>query len=150
RGRPHRARRRGRRDRPPRPRRSARRGRHAGPQRTQSPSDTGSAVAIRDLVLGKTKEEKGDKGEMDKRAMHSFMAVMLAAAPLAAQEPTPAPTPNPAPVAIPAPTPAPAMAAPAPVWAPMAAGGRRGWFGISLSCEECFIQRSSGRVAYIQ
>lgn len=27
---------------------------------------------------------------------------------------------------------------------------RRGWFGISLSCGDCFIQRGAGRVAYVQ
>ena len=64
---------------------------------------------------------------------------------LSAQEPAPAP----APVATPAPA---VPATPAPMWAPMAAGqgSRRGWFGISLSCEECFVQRGPGKVAYIQ
>ncbi len=45
------------------------------------------------------------------------------------------------------------MAPPAaPSWAPVAAQAgqvRRGWFGISLSCEDCFIQRGPGRVAWV-
>ena len=74
--------------------------------------------------------------------------LMLAAAPLAAQEPTPAPAPQPMPAPAAIPTPA---TQPTPAWAPMAAQGpRRGWFGISLSCEECFIQRGPNRVSYIQ
>ncbi len=74
-------------------------------------------------------------------------ALMLAAAPLTAQEPTPAPAPQ----AMPAPAvPAQAPTAPTPAWAPMAQGPRRGWFGVSLSCEECFIQRGTNRVSYIQ
>jgi hypothetical protein len=29
-------------------------------------------------------------------------------------------------------------------------GVRRGWFGIQLTCEDCFVQRGPGRVAYLQ
>jgi len=40
---------------------------------------------------------------------------------------------------------------PSPAWAPAAqSGSRRGWFGIQLSCDDCFIQRGPGRVAYAQ
>src|SRR3954471_11344071 len=62
---------------------------------------------------------------------------------LSAQEPAPAP----APVA----TPAPALPAAPAAWAPMSPQQvRRGWFGISLSCEDCFVQRGPGKVAYLQ
>ena len=78
-------------------------------------------------------------------ATGALMMLFFAAA-LAAQE-TPAPPAQPA-------TPAPA-AAPTPMAAPrwesqgQGQGQRRGWFGISLSCDECFIQRGPGRVAYV-
>jgi len=75
---------------------------------------------------------------------------MLLAAPLAAQDPTPAPAPAPAPMpAIPA-----QPATPTPAWAPSVATtistNRRGWYGISLTCGDCFVQRGPGRVAYVQ
>jgi hypothetical protein len=73
---------------------------------------------------------------------------ILIAAPLAAQEPTPAPAPAPA-----APSPPVPAAVPTPAWAPVATTvsvNRRGWFGISLSCGDCFVQRGAGRVAYAQ
>lgn len=77
---------------------------------------------------------------------------------LQAQDPTPPALPaQPAPAAPPSPsTP---MAAPAPMATPMPTpawaqgqdnGPRRGWFGIQLSCDECFVQRAPGRVAYAQ
>jgi hypothetical protein len=79
---------------------------------------------------------------------------MLVAAPLAAQEPTPTPTPAPAPAPAPAaPAPATPAAMPTPAWAPVATTigvNRRGWFGISLTCGDCYVQRGAGRVAYTQ
>ncbi|HEY2806422.1 MAG TPA: PDZ domain-containing protein [Gemmatimonadales bacterium] len=70
--------------------------------------------------------------------------LLLGALPLAAQEPTPAPAvaPNPTPAAMPAPAAAP--------FGTVVQQNRRGWFGISLSCEECFVQRGPARVAYAQ
>lgn len=71
------------------------------------------------------------------------------AAPLLAQDP---PTPPiPAPAAAPAPVALPATPTP-PAWAQMSLpqGARRGWFGVQLSCEDCFIQRGPGRVAYVR
>jgi len=74
------------------------------------------------------------------------LATMLVAAPLAGQEPAPAPAP--------APMPAMPVAPATPAWAPTVATtinqSRRGWYGISLTCGDCFVQRGPGRVAYVQ
>jgi len=67
----------------------------------------------------------------------------LVTAPVAAQEPAP---PVPAQAPAPAATPAPA-AVPVPAWAQGPNAPRRGWFGVQLSCDECYISRG-GRVAY--
>lgn len=75
------------------------------------------------------------------------LGTMLITAPLASQEPTPAPAP------APAPSPAVPAAVPTPAWAPTVVSlnqNRRGWYGISLSCADCFVQRGPGRVAYAQ
>ncbi len=56
-----------------------------------------------------------------------LLAALAAPAVATAQEPTPAPAPN--------------------VSVTVTTGERRGWFGISLSCEDCVISRG-GRVAY--
>src|SRR5262245_10577059 len=73
-----------------------------------------------------------------------MMLALSGAGTLAAQEP-------PTPPAAPAPAAAPAVpVAPTPAWAQGQDAPRRGWFGIQLSCEECFVQRGNGRVSYAQ
>lgn len=94
----------------------------------------------------------GEKKRLMKTMRILGVAALCAASPLAAQDPTP-PTPpvpaQPAPAPMPAPASTPVVA---PSWAPVASTPfqRRGWFGIQLSCEDCFIQRAPGRVAYTQ
>lgn len=72
----------------------------------------------------------------------------LFASGLRAQDPQPA-TPAPAPLPTPATAPMPAVAPTPMARGEFTQGPRRGWFGISLSCDECFIQRGPGRVAYL-
>ena len=71
------------------------------------------------------------------------IGMVWGAVPLRAQQ-----EPPPAPRAPETPQPPQPAQAPMPAWAAQQQAPRRGWFGIQLACDDCFITRSPGRVAY--